>query len=44
MGHVEGRMRGEAVRRTAVWTWRVEHGLATHVKVADTGDAPPPRT
>jgi ketosteroid isomerase-like protein len=43
MGHVEGRMHGEAIRRTAVWTWRVENGLATHVKVADTGDAPPPR-
>jgi ketosteroid isomerase-like protein len=40
MGHVEGRMNGEAVRRNAVWTWRVEGGLATHVKVADTGAAP----
>jgi ketosteroid isomerase-like protein len=39
LGHVEGRMKGEAVRRNAVWTWRVENGLATHAKVADTGPA-----
>jgi ketosteroid isomerase-like protein len=41
MGYVEGRMHGEQVRRTAVWTWKVAGGLATHVKVADTGAAPP---
>ena len=40
MGHVEGRMNGEPVRRTAVWTWKVQRGLATHVRVADTGPAP----
>jgi ketosteroid isomerase-like protein len=41
MGHVEGRIDGEPVRRTAVWTWKVSAGLATHVRVADTGPAPP---
>jgi ketosteroid isomerase-like protein len=42
MGHVEGRMNGEAVRRNAVWTWKVSNGKATHVRVADTGPAAPP--
>lgn len=40
MGHVEGRIDGEPVRRVAVWTWRVSDGRATHVRVADTGDLP----
>jgi ketosteroid isomerase-like protein len=44
MGHVEGRVAGEPVRRTAVWTWKVEAGLATHVRVADTGAGPPAST
>ena len=37
MGHVDGRIDGEPVRRNAVWTWRVSGGKATHVRVADTG-------
>jgi hypothetical protein len=28
------------VRRSAVWTWKVRAGKATHVRVADTGPAP----
>jgi ketosteroid isomerase-like protein len=40
MGHVEGRIGGERVRRTAVWTWKVRNGKATEVRVADTGPAP----
>ena len=39
MGHVEGRVAGEPVRRTAVWTWKVQGGKATEVRVADTGPA-----
>jgi ketosteroid isomerase-like protein len=41
MGHVERRINGEAVRRNAVWTWKVSDGKATHVRVADTGPAAP---
>jgi ketosteroid isomerase-like protein len=44
MGHVEGRMNGEPVRRNAVWTWKVSGGKATQVRVADTGPAPPGRS
>ena len=40
MGHVEGRVEGEPVKRTAIWTWKVKQGKATEVKVADTGPAP----
>ena len=40
MGHVEGRVEGEPVRRSAVWTWKVQHGKATEVRVADVGPAP----
>jgi ketosteroid isomerase-like protein len=39
MGHVEGRVDGEPVRRTAVWTWKVQGGKATEVRVSDTGPA-----
>jgi ketosteroid isomerase-like protein len=39
MGHVSGRTGGKAIRRSAVWTWRVREGRAVHVKVADMGDA-----
>ena len=39
MGHVEGRIDGEPVRRNAVWTWKVRGGKATEVRVADTGAA-----
>src|SRR4051794_19977356 len=41
MGYVDGRIGGESVRRTAVWTWKVRDGLATHVRVADPAPAPP---
>ena len=37
MGHVEGRHRGEPIKRNAVWTWKVSQGKATQVRVADTG-------
>jgi ketosteroid isomerase-like protein len=39
MGHVEGRIEGEPVRRGAVWTWKVCAGKATEVRVADLGPA-----
>jgi ketosteroid isomerase-like protein len=39
MGHVEGRIDGEPVRRGAVWTWKVRAGKATEVRVADLGPA-----
>lgn len=39
MGHVRARIAGEAIRRAAVWTWRVRDGRAVHVKVSDLGDA-----
>ena len=39
MGHVTGVARGEAIRRSAVWTWRVRDGRAVHVRVADMGAA-----
>ena len=38
MGHVDGRLGGEPVRRNAIWTWKVTDGKATHVRVADMGD------
>ena len=38
MGHVDGRLDGEPVRRNAIWTWKVIDGKATHVRVADMGD------
>jgi ketosteroid isomerase-like protein len=37
MGHVDGRQGGEPVRRSAIWTWKVSDGRATHVRVADMG-------
>ena len=43
IGHVTGRRGGRAVRRSAVWTWRVANGRATSVKAADLGDLPDPR-
>ena len=42
MGHVDARLAGEPVRRSAVWTWKVIAGKATHVRVADVGPAPEP--
>ena len=39
MGHVEGRIDGEPVRRGAVWTWKLHAGKATEVRVADLGPA-----
>ncbi len=38
IGHVTGRREGLDVRRSSVWTWRVQNGLAQSVKVADLGD------
>jgi ketosteroid isomerase-like protein len=38
LGHVTGHRQGLEVRRSAVWTWRVAHGRATSVRVADMGD------
>ena len=39
MGHVEGRLDGQPVRRGAVWTWKLHAGKATEVRVADLGPA-----
>lgn len=39
MGRAEATRDGEPVRRTAVWTWKVSDGKATHVRVADVGPA-----
>jgi uncharacterized protein len=39
MGHIEGRVDGEPMRRSAVWSWKVRDGKATEVRVADTGPA-----
>ena len=40
MGHVEASIDGEPVRRGAVWSWTVQDGKATHLRVAETGPAP----
>jgi ketosteroid isomerase-like protein len=40
MGHIEGRIGGEPVKRRSVWTWKVKDGKATEVKAADVGPAP----
>jgi ketosteroid isomerase-like protein len=42
MGHVDACLDGEPLRRTAIWTWKVSGGKATHVGVSDTGAAPRP--
>jgi ketosteroid isomerase-like protein len=39
MGGVSARRDGEAAGRTAMWTWKVRDGKATHVRVSDTGPA-----
>jgi ketosteroid isomerase-like protein len=39
MGYVEATLHGERVRRTAIWTFKVSEGKATHVRAADTGPA-----
>ena len=39
MGHVEGRLDGQPVRRGAVWTWKLHAGKAIEVRVADLGPA-----
>jgi len=41
MGHVEARLDGEPANQTAIWTWKVRGGRATHVRVAPTGAVPP---
>jgi ketosteroid isomerase-like protein len=38
IGHVTGRREGLDVRRSSVWTWKVQNGLAKSVKSADLGD------
>ena len=38
LGHITGRREGLDVRRSSVWTWRVDGGRATSVKAADLGD------
>ena len=40
MGHVEGSIAGEPVKRRSVWTWKVKDGKATECKAADVGPAP----
>lgn len=40
MGHVTARLDGEPAGRRAVWTWKVNGGRATHVRVADIGPHP----
>ena len=40
MGHVDARLKGEPVRRNAVWTWKVAAGKATHLRASDLGPAP----
>jgi ketosteroid isomerase-like protein len=42
MGHVTGVARGQAIRRNAIWTWRVRDGQAWHVRVSDMGEAARP--
>lgn len=37
MGHVTGTRDGEAIRRAAVWTWKLRAGKAEFVRVADMG-------
>ena len=38
LGHITGRRDGREVRRSSIWTWRVQDGCATSVKVADLGE------
>ena len=40
MGHVEGHGEAGAIRRSAIWTWRIAGGRAVHLRVADVGPAP----
>ena len=37
MGHVEGRIGEERMRRAAVWTWKLRDGKAVSIRVADVG-------
>jgi ketosteroid isomerase-like protein len=39
MGHVSGVREGRRMRRAAVWTWRLENGKATYIRVTALGDA-----
>ena len=41
MGYVDGRLGGEPFRRSAVWTWKLAGGKATHVRATPTGPGPP---
>jgi ketosteroid isomerase-like protein len=38
MGHVEARRAGVLHRRAVLWTWKLRHGLAATIRVADMGD------
>jgi ketosteroid isomerase-like protein len=39
MGHVDGRGADGPFRRACVWTWRLAHGRAVQVRVADMGES-----
>ena len=39
MGHVEGTVEGQPVKRNAMWTWKVQDGKVTEVKASDVGPA-----
>jgi ketosteroid isomerase-like protein len=41
LGHVSFRRNGTVLRRAVVWTWRLQDGLASYVRVADMGELPP---
>jgi ketosteroid isomerase-like protein len=39
MGHVSGRSGDTAIRRRAMWTWRLREARAVVIRVSDLGDA-----
>jgi len=43
MGNVEASNAQGALRRAAIWTWRLRAGRAVHLKVTDLGPAHPAR-
>jgi ketosteroid isomerase-like protein len=38
LGHADGHVGGQRVRRAAVWTWRVHEGRIESVRAADMGE------
>jgi len=40
LGHVTGVRDGEAVRRNAVWTWKLRSGQVVRIRAADLGPSP----